>query len=447
MRPPPLLFRRFIPLIYLRKPKLSAIIVSASVAQWIEHLASDQGVAGSTPVRRAGPLAQLVEHLPLKETVTGSTPVRLTSNCLNFSVFGVSLCLVETLLGFIHKIRGFVLSHKIVAVVATVAFLLLFFFVLRPKNSNVVLTEQVKKHDIVKSVSVTGKVDADNSVNLSFQTGGKLAYLGVKKGDSVSAGEVIASLDVASVMKNLKSALIDYSKQRNTFEQTLDDNNANTINDAPNEKIKRILENNQFDLDKSVNSVELISLAKENSYLTTPISGVVTRTDVTVPGVNVTPTTVFSVTDPSSLFFSMDVDETDIGGIEIGQDVLMSMDAFPADNLESTVTNIDFVSHTTTSGGSAFTVRTALPGSRTYRVGMSGNADIVISSRKDVLTISSSSITGGNYVLVKKGNIFEKRKVKLGLENDTDSQVLSGLSLGEEVAIDPNSVPQSLIKK
>ena len=58
--------------------RLSGKIIGASVAQWIEHLASDQGVAGSTPVRRAGPLAQLAEHLPLKETVTGSTPVRLT---------------------------------------------------------------------------------------------------------------------------------------------------------------------------------------------------------------------------------------------------------------------------------------------------------------------------------------------------------------------------------
>ena len=78
-----------------------------------------------------------------------------------------------------------------------------------------------------------------------------------------------------------------------------------------------------------------------------------------------------------------------------------------------------------------------------YRVGMSGNADIIIDKRSSVLTVNISSIFDDNFVYVEKNGKFEKRKIKLGLESDIDAEVLSGLSLGEKVALDPNTVPQN----
>jgi HlyD family secretion protein len=78
---------------------------------------------------------------------------------------------------------------------------------------------------------------------------------------------------------------------------------------------------------------------------------------------------------------------------------------------------------------------------------MSGNADIIIDSRNNVLSIQSSDIFDNNYVYVKTAKGFAKRKLNLGLQSDTQVQVLSGLSEGDTVAIDPTSVPQKQIIK
>ena len=143
----------------------------------------------------------------------------------------------------------------------------------------------------------------------------------------------------------------------------------------------------------------------------------------------------------------MEVDETDIGLVQVGQKVTVTLDSFPNDPLKLTVDRIDFVSHATSNGGNAFYVEAKIPELKNYRVGMSGNADIVVGSKSDALTISSSSIIDEKYVYLKTGKKFEKRMVSLGLESDILTEVKSGLSEGDVVATDPTSVPQNQIKK
>ena len=72
--------------------------------------------------------------------------------------------------------------------------------------------------------------------------------------------------------------------------------------------MKRILQNNQYDLDKAINSVELFDLAKQNLVVTTPISGIVTRADVKSAGGNVSAQITITKVDPQNLVFECDVD-------------------------------------------------------------------------------------------------------------------------------------------
>lgn len=342
---------------------------------------------------------------------------------------------------------NFAKHHRKITFVFLITILGISFFIFKPKDPNSILTETVKTGDIVKSVSATGKIEAETDANLSFLTAGKLVYLGAKKGDKVVAGQIIATLDQATVEKNLKASLLDYSKQRNTYEQTLNNYNVQSINDAQTEAIKRILQNNQFDLDKSVNSVELQDLVRQNSVLITPISGVVTRADVDTVGVNIGIATVFTVVDPTSLSFSMEIDESDIGNVKEGQDVEVLLDSFPEKTIKLTLGKIDIVSHTTTSGGNAFSAKATLPALDNYRVGMGGNAEIIIDKKGDVLTVSSTSITSDNFVFVKTDNKFTKIKVVTGLQNDIQTEIKSGLNEGEIVAADPTSLPKEFIAK
>jgi len=349
-------------------------------------------------------------------------------------------------LNWLKKILKYAWLHKKISSVVIVILIMLIYF-LFPKGGTSILTQTVTKTDVVKTVSVTGNIDADTSVDLSFQIGGELSYLGVKEGDRVKAYQTIATLDERTAQKNLDLALLNYSEQRNTFDTTQTNNQNRTPQEALNDQMKIILQNNQYDLNKAIDSVELQDLARQESILTTPIDGIVTRADVSTAGVNVTPATIFTVTDPNSLNFKMEVDEADIGQVKIGQTVNVSLDAFPNNIIKLKVSQIDFVSHVTSSGGNAFYVKALLSKLNNYRVGMSGNADIIIDAKYNVLTIQSNDIFDNNYVYVKTAKGFAKTKLNLGLQNDTQAQVLSGLSEGDTVAIDPTSVPQNLVVK
>lgn len=63
------------------------------------------------------------------------------------------------------------------------------------KSNNTEKTATVVRQDLKEIISTSGKLAAESSASLKFQTGGKLAWVGVKKGDRVSKWQAIAILD------------------------------------------------------------------------------------------------------------------------------------------------------------------------------------------------------------------------------------------------------------
>lgn len=348
----------------------------------------------------------------------------------------------------LYKSRHFIKNHKIItAILVSIVGIILFFF--RPKASPSIPTQTVKHSHFLQSVSVSGTIQAKNFANLTFLTTGKLVYLGVKKGDSVKQYQTIATLDQRSAQKTLQASLFDYAKQRNSFDQTKDDNQNRTPQQALNDAMKRVLQDNQYNLEKAVTSVELQTLANEQSLLTTPIAGIVTRADVENVGINISPATTFSVVDPNSIVFNMDVDEADIGKITIGQKVAVTLDAFPDKILSFIVNRVDFVSHNTSTGGTAYTVEVKMPQNSTYqyKIGMNGNGEIITNEKNNVISLPINAFTDDRYVYVETGvNQFKKRKVSFGLQNDTNVEVTNGLQLGEKVALDTISAEKKVKK-
>lgn len=338
---------------------------------------------------------------------------------------------------------GFAKRHKLITAITIVLVAgTLFYF--RPKPPKPILTENVSRGTITQTLSITGAVTAEQSVDLTFRVPGKLVTLGVQKGDIVAKYQTIATLDERTALKNLRSSLLTYSIQRNTYEQTARDQQAYKPSDALNDTMKRLLENNQYNLDLAVNSVEIQDLARQESILTTPIAGIVTRADVKTAGSNIGVATTFTITDPSSLSFRMEVDEADISKVAVEQIVEVNLNSYPDKTIYLKVSSIDFVSHTTSTGGNAFDVKAKIIEDNKYplKVGMNGNATITTNKRANVIKIPLVSLIDDNSVYVKKGNTYEKRLIKLGLQSDTDAQVTSGLQEGELLVTDPNDVPK-----
>ncbi len=350
--------------------------------------------------------------------------------------------IVKIIKDLFARIKALVLIHKKLSLLF-LAILIAAGYFLFPKGGPTVLTQAAKTEDVIRTVSVTGNVDSDNTVNLTFQTAGTLDYLGIKVGDTVKKGQLIASLNKDDLWAAFRQAQQDFTAAKAASEQYYSGHTNAT--ESYDEKVQRTaLDAAQ---NKAYDNMVIAQKAIANSNLYSTIDGIVTKADAQSAGVNITVTTTFTITDPTSLNFKMEVDEADIGQVKIGQNVNVSLDSFPNDNLKLIVDKIDFVSHLTSSGGNAFYVKANLPENSAYRVGMNGNADIIVGEAKNVLAIPSSSIFDDNYVYVKQRDKFEKKKIRLGLQSDTEAEVKSGLLNGDIVAVDPSSVPSNLIIK
>lgn len=344
----------------------------------------------------------------------------------------------------------FIKKHKIISFILFLIILgLVYYF--RPKSPTPIQVYTVDYSNLVQTVSVSGNVVAKNEANLSFLTAGNITYLGAKINDTVKQGQLIAEQDQRLVLKNLQQSLISYSLARNTYDQNISNNNGiSSPSDALNDSMKRVLQDNQYNLQEAVVSVELEDLARQNSIIFSPITGILTRSDITEIGSLATTTTIWTITDPNNLAFDMDVDEADIAKVKNNDQVQISLDPYPNKTFYLPVSSIAFVSHTTSNGSVAFTVETKLPVSNSkynFRVGMQGNANIVTAEKNHVLTIPLSAISSNNSIFIKISKGFLEKQITLGLENDTEVQVLSGLKKGDEIAMQPSKIlPSEIVK-
>lgn len=135
------------------------------------------------------------------------------------------------------------------------------------ENSSSIATAIVTQGDFIRKVTSSGKTFADRAVDVKFQTSGRLSWVGVQEGDIVQKGEPLAGLDSREVQKNLQKSLRDYSRERNDFDESKEVTYGNKKPTDGNDTLKRILENNQWDLEKAVLDVEL-----KISRLSTPPS-------------------------------------------------------------------------------------------------------------------------------------------------------------------------------
>jgi RND family efflux transporter MFP subunit len=334
-------------------------------------------------------------------------------------------------------------KKKIAAITAGILLLLGGGIVIRQKiaaskETSVIQTAKVVRTEFTKTVSSSGKTKAQKSVDLKFQTSGKLQWVGVKEGDHVNAYQAIAGMDQREVQKTLTKTLRDYSMERNDFDQAQQITyNGHTPGDALNDTMKRILQKNQWSLDKAVLDVELQSLSVEFSTLITPIAGIVTSIDTPVAGINITPAAaVFTVVDPTSIEFEANADETDIGNLSIGQKAQITLDAYPESTFSGTISYISYASQVSAGGATVFPVRISFDSPDNIRIGLNGDVTITSVSEPNVIVVPIEAIRedgGVKFVYKKTGTTFTKTTVLTGMQNDTDVVIKDGLAAGDLV--------------
>lgn len=294
-----------------------------------------------------------------------------------------------------------------------------------------------KRTDINETLELSGKVRAEQSANLKFLAGGLVTYLGAKEGDTVKKWQTLSSVDTRQLQKTMEQKLNLYAIQRGTFDQTIDDNNNSVPAGDLGNTLKRLLEKNQYQLENTVKDVEYQDLYLKLARIYSPIAGVLVQSPITSANVQVSATDTWVVVDPTSLYLSADLDETDLKRVSVGQKVFVMLDAYPDLKIESVISSISYSPKETTTG-TVYEVKIALSKEEAgkLRLGLNGSAGVVLKEKSMVLTLPASAISntnGRSFVYIKSGNKYVEKSIETGIENGGVVEILSGVSEGDHV--------------
>ena len=187
----------------------------------------------------------------------------------------------------------------------------------------------------------------------------------------------------------------------------------------------------------------------DQTTLKAPVDGQISAVNLHV-GETAGTQPVISMIDISQYYVDITVDEFDVAQVKVGQAVQV---ALPDSTITGTVLYISPAS-TTVNGVVSYAVRVVIAGdqpsdtsspTQPLHAGMTARTSIVVDHRAGVLrapnwAIRTDAQSGKTYLTVKNGSGIQDIEVKLGVRDDTYSEVLSGAQAGQTV-VAPGSAP------
>ncbi|MEM3112694.1 MAG: efflux RND transporter periplasmic adaptor subunit [Candidatus Anstonellales archaeon] len=340
-------------------------------------------------------------------------------------------------------------------------------------------TTKVERGTIISTISASGSVMATNTVSVTTQASGVVKAVYVKDGEKVVAGQKIIeiTLDQEGQQKNA-SAWASYLAAKNNLESakatlyTLDSAmwaaNQKFINDAVARGLstddptyiqqhddwlaaEAKYKNQKSVIDQakaSLNSAWL-SYQSTSPIVTAPIAGVVSNLGV-VPGMILNPQNTSTNQTPSSRvavirtqsetrpIISVNIAEVDVPKVKIDQKVTVTLDSLPDKTFTGKVVTVDRIGTSSNNVVSYPALIQLDTFSSEILPNMAANASIILESKSDVLLVPSAAVqtqAGQSFVRVLRNGHEEQVLVEIGLQSDTQVEIISGLSEGDEVII------------
>lgn len=332
------------------------------------------------------------------------------------------------------KIKSFLklFKKKKFAFLFVVITIIIYFTVQRTTKAPEIKTVKAQKQDIKSTVVASGSVEAKDSATLNFSSAGRISWIGVEAGDKVYKGQAIASLDREKFEIALRQAQQEVVATDAALQKVYDGlpkDKAESFTDKVNRTAAEANKNQAFDALKETQR------QLKNATIYSPIAGTITELNV-VQGQEAQVTTVIgTVADLNFKKFVSEVDETDIAKISENQKARITLDAFPDEIFETEIEQISQHSTTTSTGATAFEVKFDLNNESNIRIGMNGEAEIIIDEENNVVTIPIEAILDEKFVYVKNATGFEKIEIETGIESDFDVEIVDKINEGEEVVI------------
>ncbi|HJQ42385.1 MAG TPA: biotin/lipoyl-binding protein [Jatrophihabitantaceae bacterium] len=302
---------------------------------------------------------------------------------------------------------------------------------------------------IKQSVSSTGTVEPADQESLNFAASGQVTSVRVAAGATVRKGQVLGTIDSASLAAALAEA-----------EATLASDQARLESDQEQSADATQVAADQAAVTAAQGQVDSARSAMSGATLRSPIDGIVASVDVAV-GDQVTggsggsggggnnngsngsdsgSTANFVVVGTTSWIVTASVDDTQVGLLKKGNQAEITTDG--GQRVYGTITSVGLIA-SSTSGSATFPVTVKVTGNPSgLHAGATATVSLVYKQLTNVLTVPALAVHVGNsgsYVEQLVGGKRVRRSVTTGLSSGGQTQIVSGLKEGDQVVVD---IPQ-----
>lgn len=373
---------------------------------------------------------------------------------------------------------------------------MIFYNVRKGKSAAVDVTlAEVKKGDITKVVSGSGKVQPETDVKIAARISAEIIAIHVKEGDQVKKGQPLVDLDrqryeaqleqvasqVASAKASVKKTEADYTRVKDLFSKNL-------TSQAELDAAEATREAAISQLDQSLAYLRQCRDDLEKTRLNSPIDGTVTKLnkekgEIAV-GSQFSADVIMNIADLSLMETVVEIDENEVVLVSLGDSARIEVDAIQDTTFKGIVTEIAHTATTRNEGTQEqitnFEVKVRVTSDvARLRPGMSATVDIGTDTHKGVLHVpiqcvtaravkadSAESVKGKQrhkdketvrpgeeqkapqqeVVFVVENNIAKQTPVKTGISDDNHIEIISGLKEGQKVVSGSYKALSKLLK-
>lgn len=326
-------------------------------------------------------------------------------------------------------------------------------------------TARVEKATIGNSVTATGTIEPVTKVEVGTQVSGIIDKIYVDYNSVVHKGQIIAELDKTNLMSELNSAKSNLAGAKSDLDyQRANYKRIKALYD------KELVSGNEYDTallslrqaeSTYAQRKEAVSKAQTNlgyAIITSPIDGIIISKAVeegqTVAASYSTPTLFTIAQDLTDMRVIADVDEADIGEVEVGQRVSFTVDAYPGETFEGKVTQVRLEATTESNVVTYEVVISASNKDLKLKPGLTANVTIFTMERNNIVSVPTKALRftptkemlnpgekiedcqGAHKVWVREGKTLKAYAVKTGITNGTRTQIVSGIKEGAEVIVE-----------
>ena len=325
----------------------------------------------------------------------------------------------------------------------------------KAKQAAAVETAEVVRKDLKSTVSATGTISPVDSVEVSPKITARISQVLVKENDHVTAGQTVAILDGKDFEAQRDQAQYKVTNTKVEYERAeqLYNLGAGT---------KQDLHTAKFNYDTALSTLSEAESDVAETVITAPMDGVVVGEPKTVGTMavqgNSNPTVIMRIADTANKQILAQVDETDIGKVQVGQEATFTVDAYTDRTFTARVTKIsqtdtsntwDTNSSTSSSSSSSSSSSASViyyyvtldvnDPDDVLKLGMTARVDITTSEKQDALVVPIAALKtndSGSYVVrVNDDGTTEQVPVKTGIYSSDYVEILSGLTEGDKVSI------------